>query len=212
MENVTQALYMAFGVLIFVLALSISIMSFSQVRATADILFQMRDRENYTKDDDDNYYFFYSSNENNENRVVGLETIVPTLYRAYNENYKVIFKGNDMQPYFIFKARKENDEGKLVLGKRNYIDLKEQNIAIDTKAEELITALLYEPNNLENNFGTGSDGYPNFQKVEDDGLYYNLKGKKITEKIGEYYDSTTDENISDNNKTKKRIITYIIQN
>lgn len=258
MENVTDALYMAFAILIFVLALSISIMSFSEVRATSDMIVQMTDREDYTRERASNgtgvageYFFFYSENANKRERIVNVETIIPTLYRAYKENYKVIFmkKINETQnrPYCIFQAREDekdsigNFKGKLELRKRYYIDLRRQNISKEIVAESLITDLLYNAGNLKDEitYGISSDGAPNFDKVngakgmepinpndsasissyvtmsDPNSLYNSLKGRKITEQIGEYYDYDKSKEeiegaVSDNNKSKKRVITYII--
>lgn len=83
MENVTEALKLAFSVLFFVGALTISIMIFSQARETSDILLYRQDPTNY---------YEYVEASNNKNRVVGVETIIPTLYRYYKENYTVVFK------------------------------------------------------------------------------------------------------------------------
>ena len=83
MENITEALHIAFGAMIFVLALSISIHFFGKVQATTDSIIQLRDREND---------YSYVTPSNGKERKVGVETIVPTLYRAFKENYIIIFK------------------------------------------------------------------------------------------------------------------------
>ncbi len=89
MENVTEALHIAFGVLIFILALSISIHFFGKVRATTDSILQLRDREND---------YSYIEQSADKERTVGVETIVPMLYRAFKENYIIVFKWKDPQP------------------------------------------------------------------------------------------------------------------
>ena len=45
MENAVDALKMAGAVLMFVIALSVSIVAFGQVRQTADIILDYKDRE-----------------------------------------------------------------------------------------------------------------------------------------------------------------------
>ena len=45
MENATEALQMAFGVLVFVIALSISINAFGEARRTSQVLLDYTDRE-----------------------------------------------------------------------------------------------------------------------------------------------------------------------
>lgn len=81
MENATDAIKIAFAVLIFVMALSISIMMFSQLNQVSAIVL--------TNNDITNFYNYTISNEST--RVVGLETIIPTLYKYYKENYTVLF-------------------------------------------------------------------------------------------------------------------------
>src|SRR5574344_2055838 len=86
MENAVEALKMAAAVIVFVLALSIAIFMFSKARATADVVLQASDKTEYYD------YEEYTKNEKNkENRIVGLETIIPVLYKYNKENYKVIF-------------------------------------------------------------------------------------------------------------------------
>ena len=85
MENATEALMMGFAVLIFVIALTVSITVFSQVREVSDIVLYTTDETNY-------YDYQGATGKTSENRIVGLETIVPTLYKYYKENYTVIFR------------------------------------------------------------------------------------------------------------------------
>lgn len=83
MENVADALKMAAAVLIFVLALSISINAFGEVRKTSQIILDNRDRE---------YDYTYVEDNGTTQRIVGAETMVPSIYKAYKENYKIVFR------------------------------------------------------------------------------------------------------------------------
>lgn len=85
MENAVEALKMAFAVMVFVIALTVSIVSFNSVKSTADTILYMKDETNY-------YDYQGEYGKAAENRIVGLETIVPTLYKYYKENYTVVFK------------------------------------------------------------------------------------------------------------------------
>ena len=85
MENASEALMMAFGILIFVLALTVAIHSFDQVKTTSDVVL-------YTKDEANYYEYEGATGKASENREVGLETIIPTLYKYYKENYTVLFR------------------------------------------------------------------------------------------------------------------------
>lgn len=87
MENSAEALKMAFAVMVFVMALSIAIMTFSQARETADIVLTSSDATTF-------YEYDYSGN-GQENRIVGMETIIPTLYRYSKENLMIRFAKNN---------------------------------------------------------------------------------------------------------------------
>ena len=85
MENASEALMMAFGVLIFVLALTVAINSFGQAREVSDLVIYTSDETNY-------YTYEVATGGTSQNRTVGLETIIPTLYKYYKENYTVLFR------------------------------------------------------------------------------------------------------------------------
>lgn len=114
MENAVEALKMAFAVMAFMLALSVSIISFNKVKEVSDIVLYSKDETNYYE-----YYQDYDGEKGKgaENRVVGLETIIPTLYKYYKENYTVVFReasyndGNfsNIKPLSIYTT-KSNDK------------------------------------------------------------------------------------------------------
>ena len=73
MENAADALKMAAAVLIFVVALSISINAFSEVRTTATTILNYKDNE---------YDYTYVQSNGGTERLVGLESIIPTIYKS----------------------------------------------------------------------------------------------------------------------------------
>lgn len=85
MENAVKALEMAFAVMVFVMALSVSMVSFNSAKATSDIVLYAQDETNY-------YDYQGATGKAAENRIVGIETIIPTLYKYYKENYTVVFR------------------------------------------------------------------------------------------------------------------------
>lgn len=85
MENATHAFFIAFAVMVFAIALTVSMVSFGKVRQTADLILYTEDETNY-------YEYIGAIGKAAENRIVGLETIIPTLYKYYKENYTVVFK------------------------------------------------------------------------------------------------------------------------
>lgn len=189
MENAADALKMAAWVLIFVVALSIIINAFGIARQTTDILISYNDNE---------YYTDYVEQGNTE-RKVGYETIIPAIYRAYKENYKIIFLNNDGTPMYFYENKDTEEQ-------INYIDLEKQNVGNDTAKEEFIKYIVTgkEINNSQYKFENSYD-------IKNNGLYNQIKGKQFTESLGVYYQEEIDGNQSntpDANKTKKRVITY----
>lgn len=135
MENAADALMMAGAVLIFILILSIVFLAFTNARESIDTVFQLADKETMTIGEDSNYYYLSTAGANtNINRTVGLETIIPAIYRAFNENYKIEFVFKDGSDYYLYKDKK----GKEI----TTIDLSEMTLTASQK-ESLIEAILY---------------------------------------------------------------------
>lgn len=92
MEDAVDALKMAFSVFAFVLALSIVFAMFSQAREVSEIVLAKTDNTYFTE--------WVSPLENvngtTPSRVVGIETVIPTLYRYYKEKLTIdIVTGNN---------------------------------------------------------------------------------------------------------------------
>ncbi len=236
MENASEALIMAFSVLVFVLALSISIHSFGQAKATSEMIMERSDSAYDTTfvDYDSSLIQNVDGNEQNTvvTRTVGAETIIPTLYRAYKENLVIVFaddtKNSDKQfkDIGIFAQKKKDGSGyndNPVTRENNTIDLQALNIGSEDRATEFITYLLHSNsiNNdyLQNKFN--SQGTQNYKSLRKESLYDTIKKSTFREFIGMYYmedlketeesDPTQETDISDANKTKRRVITYVLQ-
>lgn len=217
MENAVDALKMAGAVLMFIIALSVSIVSFSQVRQTADVILDYKDRE--TIYIDGNLYYEATGTE----RSVGVETIIPTIVRAYSEQYKIVFEGLGDIPIYTYK----NGRGEAI--ERYSIDLDFDNDLINASDREqgyktFLNAIIYGKDDDEN-FKTWYSASRNKNKwieLPSTSLYNRLKGKTITEYLGVYYisetakdststtNTTSTEEVPDANKIEKRIITYKI--
>lgn len=74
MENVADALRMAFAVLIFVIAIAIAMSLLNQANATTKQIFYSMDKITYLEQAN-------KSEEAANHRIVGMETIIPTIYR-----------------------------------------------------------------------------------------------------------------------------------
>ena len=90
MENASEALKMGAAVLIFVMAISISIFAFTKVRQASTAIMDKFDDKSYYSDDNVAIQ---------TNRIVGIETIIPTLYSYYDSNTTILFyEGTGFDP------------------------------------------------------------------------------------------------------------------
>ncbi len=90
MENVVEALKIAFAVFVFAIAVALSFSVVGQVRATSDVIMALEDKTN-----DYDYAEISDSNAKNKERIVGFETILPAIYRYAEEQYAVTIVGTD---------------------------------------------------------------------------------------------------------------------
>ena len=114
MENAVDALKIAFAVMVFTIALTLAISTFSQARETSEAVLFMNDKTNYYSWEDEVNY-------SEDKRIVGIEAIIPTLYRYYKENYTVIFEGIDI--YHIDSTTKKWIKDTGAGDEINYFDL-----------------------------------------------------------------------------------------
>jgi len=212
MENAVDALHIAASVLIFVLALSISINAFGQARQTADMLVSYNDREysyTYVEENTDG-----AGNVLTE-RLVGLDSIIPSIYKAYRENYKIVFRDSETS-----ETAENLLEGDGLYRKRNNetgdyepvykIDLENESLAGDKQKLDFLSVILY--GNKADNFGDISSRLENLGiSLNSVGLYDKINNRKLKEDIGIYYQEETGgvgEDVPEANKTEKRVITY----
>ena len=201
MENAAEALKMAAAVLIFVLALSISINSFSEVRQTSQTILNYRDRE---------YETTYVEDNGSTERSVGTETIIPSIYKAYKENYKIIFEIGSIEYLYQKKITEGNYKN------INYIDLQKEVLANEEQKQRFIQAILYGLNSFGTQAGAVEQEFKNlgieFNPQNKDGIFPKIVNGEYKESLGVYYqeevDSGNPSQISENNKKKKRVITY----
>ena len=202
MENAADALKIAGAVLLFVLALSIIIFFFGKVRRASDIILDYRDRETVYIDGE--YYYKTSGTE----RSVDFETIIPSIFRAYLENYKIVFQGLT-SPIYQIKDNNGNYIKKYCLDLETKQNTPYRNVVLanDDQKAEFIRGILYR------DFITNQSDFNRKYNIElgSTSLYNQLKNaKKITEYLGVYYQNDS-ENVPDVMKTEKRIITYRVE-
>lgn len=204
MENAAEALKMAGAVLLFVLAFSIILFSFGQARESADTILDYRDRETAYIDTD--YYYKEAGTERN----VNLDTIVPSIFRAYLENYKIVFDGLD-KPIYKIKNKNGDTIDKYTLDLETIQNLSYNNVVLanNEKKNKFLKIVFYG--------GYDTKDLNKLGIVIDNGcasLYKQLNDKiaddyKIKEYLGVYYQDDN-EDVPETNKIQKRIITYKI--
>ncbi|MBP3596711.1 MAG: hypothetical protein J6J60_04855 [Clostridia bacterium] len=106
MENVTHALFLAFAMFVLALGLSYGIYLIGSMSSAADTLIQSTDATS-------NYQTVsYDSSDKTKSytRIVGVDTVISTLYRYYKENFSVEIYTNPANPklHQIFDLTIEN--------------------------------------------------------------------------------------------------------
>lgn len=94
MENGAEALLIAFAVLIFIIALSVSFVTLAQAKSTADVVLFYSDKKNFQtplKDDIENIQ--------NGGRTVGIDIVIATVYKCKKENFVVTIMEDDEEKY-----------------------------------------------------------------------------------------------------------------
>jgi len=210
MENAMDALKIAAGALMFVLALTISISCFSKANESVTAIVNMRDRD--TKIIYDNI-----KPSNGLTRTVGIETIVPAMYKTYDENIEIYFKdssGNSIPIYYKTAGngkREVDDDGNYIIV--NYVNLAAEVYPDKETCIKHLDMILSVGQNNKASYEHGSDvDMQNMIKKYKEQFHENypygflefIKNKKFEEKLGEYYESEG----STATQIKKRIITY----
>lgn len=220
MENAVEALKMAGSVLLFVMALSIAMLSFTQARSAIDTLVEYSDRE-YISPDNREYLtpdgellvnnYYYLSDSRSTERYVGMETIIPTIYRVLDESYRIIFKFPD--DYYLYIDKTQNR-------KICEIDFTIDQNGISDRLN-FLNSIVY---NLPDKNGDNTNRINDSQSLHDY-LIEKLKNNyKIKESLGTYYneDRRTKKDIEANiteklsevsevNKKEARVITYTFE-
>lgn len=100
MENATEALLMAFAVLVFVIALSVTFSTLTQAKSTADVVLYYSDRENFQTLKD-----YKKEDYEDGGRTVGIDTVIATIARSTKEKFsvKIIGDGKSNTEEYIFE-------------------------------------------------------------------------------------------------------------
>ena len=194
MENAVEALKMAGFMILFIIALSITMITLTQAKTTADSLVKNQDRQQ-------SYQYIEVSGDLSKSlsRTVTLADIIPTLYRYAQEDYAVQFYTSSGSPLYVYES------GQI----KNGVHVKKNDLDLDTEHW------------LENGETRYEEWRGNTTKIKqhvDDVVEFllaNYKNSNFEEKLGttEDYEESQDTNelVPDINKQYKRIITYTLK-
>ena len=163
MDNALDALKIAFAVLVFVIALSISMKVFGQAKLVSDEVFYMTDKTNF--------YEYTSGDNSPDGRIVSGETIIPTLYRYYKENFNVIIK--DERGNILWEFNLEQEIKKYSKNYRNAPWVGNANIDTKLRVDVEVSGISQKINGVE--YGSQTNG----------GIYNYVNGKKFKETFKE---------------------------
>lgn len=203
MENAVRALEYAFAVLIFIIGLSASIYLLSEVKTTSDIVFSRVDTKQFyvdaeiPEDELDNGKIKYNG------RIVSVETIVPTLYRYYKENYIVEFYDLQGNNIIKFDLSQETTTRQLWTANPEVDAKKRLDIFLNGGTSGIINSQTYNIND-DIAFEKDENGKEIVDsttkgKIVREGLYNYCKDKKFSEEyayVPEVSEQKIDEDIT----------------
>ena len=100
MENITHALYMTFAMLVFAIAFTYALYMLNNLNETTETLVYRLDETNYY--DSLDLTDWLASSDSDTYKIVGIDSIIPTLYRYYKESFcvKILDKNGDLLQLF----------------------------------------------------------------------------------------------------------------
>ena len=206
-DNLTDALVMAGAVLIFVLALTMSMSSFTKMRSQIDYIIEYDSQLDLVTDEHGNLLNYIKGNS--DIREVGIETVVSSMYRIKKENYTIYIAG--LNHAGITSTNKPDnvtlttiEEIELNGDGETYSDQFYDMEKIVDRDDDIIEITINKANyDIDKVLGKGVTN-------KNKRLYEKLKDKKFKEYIGVYQEKT-DDSVDESNKTTNRVITYVIQ-
>ena len=186
MDNAVHAIIMAFSVIIFVIGLTVAVHMFSQVTTTSETLLYFSDETNY--------YDNVKLDTNEVNRIVDIDTIIPTLYRYYKESFCVKIYDADKELIQVFDV---NLEGEVRQAAASMNPTKKQNalnVTYNDKTKK--GSYLFEApwiGSTDENIKTRIDYFINGKSGYINNAYVNYKDNEFY-RIREYNKTATEEN------------------
>ena len=202
MENATEALIMAGSIFLLIIALTLSISSFSRVKTQIDDIVLSREKVEYAVNSNDNSLLNFIQSNTEYTRTVTFETIATSLRRLRKENFDVyiIFKNTDVTDFADELQTQLHDNGHFgdiqVSPYRNNI----LRFTISGAANK------YLEDKNSDNFDKSLNML--YNKVVRDN---NNESKEFKEYYG-VYKQKTDDGVSNIEKNDIKIITYVEKN
>lgn len=194
MENASDALVMAGQILIFIVALTVCISSFTTVRAEVNRIVGENEEIRFAKSED-TYINFIESRNSSSTRVVGSNAVVSSMYRAIKENYVIYIKFKDRSTVTTIKTNR-------------YINTMEATI--DSKIKNSSNEPIIKIGDTLIKVTIGSETNQEVNKIlkENEGgnLFNIMKTRRFNEYLGEYQKNSDVDSV---NKEVYRIITYV---
>ncbi len=228
MENAVDALKIAFAVFVFVMALSLAMYMFTQARETADVVLQSSDVTEFMDYTSLANVIDGSTTVDGNERIVGLETIIPTLYKYYKENYTVIFLNSNGSPLELYETQTNINLWSTGYTNKYYsnnTDLRVCSFDVDeeTRRHEPWTGNTdYYKQNLDMFLSGGTFYYPsgsgesyNYSDIIGNGGFIEkYKNSQFRESLGEYTFNSVDSGATTGTTNvegrEKRVIVYTL--
>ena len=194
MENASDALVMAGQILIFIVALTVCISSFTTVRAEVNRIVGENEEIRFAKSED-TYINFIESRNSSSTRVVGSNAVVSSMYRAIKENYVIYIKFKDRSTVTTIKTNR-------------YINTMEATIESKIKNSSNEPIIKIGDTLIRVTIGSETNQEVNKILKENEGgnLFNIMKTRKFNEYLGEYQKNSDVDSV---NKEVYRIITYV---
>lgn len=202
MENASDALIMAGEMLIFIVALTVCISSFTKVRVEIDKIVGQKETVQMAKNGDE-YINYIKSKETKSIRVVGAETLLPSMYRAIKENYVIYIKLNAYDDDYIKNSGIVLTEAtKDVSAIIRNSDGTTSSSTVIKKGDDIIKITIGSKTaKINQNVNA-------ILKDNNKNFFNHIKDKKFYEYLGEYQD-WAETGVSSEDRAIHRIITYV---
>ena len=209
MENAVKALEYGFAMLVFFIALSVSINALTSAKSAADSIFTSTDKNARYES------VKLTEDEINANgKIVGVEKIIPTLYRDYKENYVIEFYTKDKAELILrLDLSEENRRRELWTGNPNVDVKKRLDILVSGGQDVEVNGVTYDGVINNQGYSIKDDNALKTttasirDKISNQGLYEYCKGKQFVEE----YAYLLSEKEHSTEKVTQRILKIVIR-